>query len=168
MKGLGKATLSQLLQAGLVRCAADLYDLEARQLESLKGFKAKRAAGCVSAIRKSKGAAMSVILSALGIPLVGHKAAQALQAEFGTMEALSAASVKELTAVKGVGPKIAGSVRDWFSKDPNRVHVARLMAAGVVQEEPKVRPPLPPAAPPPPPAHLATPPLRPTTEGRSR
>ena len=64
------------------------------------------------------------VLVALSIRHVGPTAARALAQHFGSMEAIRAATVEELSAVEGVGGVIAESVRDWFDKPGNEWHVA--------------------------------------------
>jgi DNA ligase (NAD+) len=64
------------------------------------------------------------VLVALSIRHVGPTAARALAQHFGSMEAIRAATVEELSAVEGVGGVIAESVRDWFDKPGNEWHAA--------------------------------------------
>jgi DNA ligase (NAD+) len=76
------------------------------------------------------------ILVALSIRHVGPTAARALASEFGSLDAIEAASTDALAAVDGVGPTIAASLRDWFAEDWHRAIVAKWRAAGVRLEDP--------------------------------
>ena len=80
------------------------------------------------------------ILVALSIRHVGPTAARALAAEFGSLDAIEAASVDALAAVDGVGPTIAASLRDWFGVDWHRAIVAKWREAGVRLEDPDLDP----------------------------
>ena len=71
------------------------------------------------------------ILVALSVRHVGPTAARALAARFGSMEALSAATLEELSEVDGVGPAIAASWTDWLAVDWHREVLRRWEAAGV-------------------------------------
>jgi DNA ligase (NAD+) len=78
------------------------------------------------------------VLVALSIRHVGPTAARALAQHFGSMAAIRAASVEELSGVEGVGGVIAESVRDWFDGEGNEWHaniVDRWAADGVVMED---------------------------------
>ena len=63
------------------------------------------------------------MLVALSIRHVGPTAARALATEFGSMEAIRAASEGELAAAEGVGPTIAEAVIEWFKVDWHRAIV---------------------------------------------
>jgi DNA ligase (NAD+) len=71
------------------------------------------------------------ILVALSIRHVGPTAAQALARQFGSVDAIEAASEEELAAVDGVGPTIAASLKEWFGVDWHREVVEKWRAAGV-------------------------------------
>ena len=76
------------------------------------------------------------ILVALSIRHVGPTAARALAAEFGSLDAIEAASADALAAVDGVGPTIAASLREWFGVDWHRAIVAKWREAGVQLADP--------------------------------
>jgi DNA ligase (NAD+) len=66
---------------------------------------------------------------------VGPEVARPLARAFGSIAAIEAAGVEELADVEGVGPTIAGAVRQWFDVDWHRAIVAKWREAGVVMEE---------------------------------
>ena len=80
------------------------------------------------------------ILVALSIRHVGPTAARALAAEFGSLDAIEAASTDALAAVDGVGPTIAASLRDWFAVDWHRAIVAKWRDGGRPARGPGLRP----------------------------
>lgn len=114
-----------------VRDCADLYRLAVDDLLPLDGFQQKRAENLIAALDKSRSCALDAFLFALGIPNVGRKTARELASHFGSLDALKAASVEELTAIPDVGEIVAGSVVEFFSFHENVEMVERLLDAGV-------------------------------------
>lgn len=131
IEGLGEALVDQLVTAGLVRDAADLYALTAAQLEALERMGRKSAANLLGEIERSKGNDVWRLLYGLGIRHVGERAAQVLARHFGSVETLAAQSPEALEAVPEIGPVLAASIVEWFSDEANRALVAKLAAAGV-------------------------------------
>ncbi|MEX2627435.1 MAG: NAD-dependent DNA ligase LigA, partial [Ilumatobacteraceae bacterium] len=131
IEGLGERTVIQLTERGLAHDPSDLYVLTADQLEELEGFARPSAEKLVAAIADGAHRPLPRVLTALGIKHLGPAAANALAAEFGTVERVMAASADELAAVDGVGPVIARSITEWSAAGSNRELIARLRAVGV-------------------------------------
>ncbi|MEG0780214.1 MAG: NAD-dependent DNA ligase LigA [Oscillospiraceae bacterium] len=129
--GLGPAVLEQLIDAGLVQTAADLYDLQAQDMAQLERMGEKSAQNAVEAIAASKEKDFANLLYALGIRQVGVKAAKVLAAHFGSFSALAAATVEELTAVDDIGGITAAYLVSWMQSPQSKDLMARLAAAGV-------------------------------------
>ena len=136
IEGLGEERVLQLVAAGLINDAADLYDLVPEQLAALDRFGALSAANLVAGIDASRSQPLSRLLVALGIRHVGPTGARAVARAFGTLPGIAAASVEELAAVDGVGLIIAASLAEFLSADTNVAVVERLGRAGVSMEEP--------------------------------
>nr|WP_277995853.1 NAD-dependent DNA ligase LigA [Thermanaeromonas toyohensis] len=134
IQGLGPAIISQLLEAGLIRDAADLYYLKVEDLLPLERFAEQSANNLVSAIQKSKNNGLEKLLFALGIRHVGERAARTLARHFGTLDRLKEASFEELTSLPDIGPKIAASIRDFFAEPLNLEVIEKLRRAGVKME----------------------------------
>lgn len=137
IRGLSYQRLEQLIAAGLVRDAADLYALTEAQVAGLERFAERSAEQLVAAIAASKAQPLSRLLNALGIRHVGAESAKLLARAFGTMEALTAAPVDELEALHGVGRTMAEAVRAWSDDPVAQALIARLVAAGVRMDEPR-------------------------------
>lgn len=133
--GMGPAIIDQLLGAGLVKDAADLYFLTREELVALDRIGEKSAGNLLRAIDASRRAGLARVLFALGIRHVGQRAAQVLAAHFGTMEAIMAVSAGELEDIPEVGPKTALAVSEFFSRASARALVAKLARGGVVLEQ---------------------------------
>jgi DNA ligase (NAD+) len=132
---LGEAVVNQLVDRGLVKDFADLYHLTVAEVAELDRLAQKSAKNLIDAIQASKSRGLSRLLNALGIRMVGERAAQLLASRFGSMDALSRASSDEIAQIYGIGPKIAQSVATFFAEPANRRTIERLKAAGVVMEE---------------------------------
>lgn len=129
--GLGPAVIRQLVEAGLVSTAADLYDLTVPDISQLERMGEKSAQNAVNAIEKSKENDLWRLIFALGIRQVGEKAAKVLSQHFGTYDAFAAASVEELTAIDDIGGVTAEYIRAWVTSVQSQDLIKRLKAAGV-------------------------------------
>ena len=129
--GCGPAVLQQLVESGLVRTAADLYALDAAQVAKLERMGKKSAENLIGAIEKSRSNDLSRLIYGLGIRQVGEKAAKVLAMRFGTLDALMAATVEELTAVPDVGEITARCIVDYLSQPQALDLIRRLREAGV-------------------------------------
>jgi DNA ligase (NAD+) len=107
-------------------------------MESLWKSGQTAAAKLLSAIEQSKQQDLSRLIYALGIRQVGAKTGKVLASNFGTLDALMAASEEELTAVPDVGAITAGFIADWFRQEQSRHMIERLRQAGVNFESKRV------------------------------
>lgn len=131
IEGLGEERVRQFVDAGLLSDPGDVYSLTVEQLVPLERMAQKSAENLVAAIEASRSRGLARVLVGLGIRHLGPTAAQALARAFGHLDRIEAASVEELTAVEGIGPVIAESVRAFFATDRNRRVLDKLRAAGV-------------------------------------
>ena len=129
--GLGEAVLRLLVDEGLVASAADLYGLTAEQIEPLARMGRKSAENLVAAIAESKTRDLSRLLFAFGIRHVGQKAGKILSDHFGSLDAILAAPVEEMTEIRDIGLTTAESIAEWRSLDQSRALIEALRAAGV-------------------------------------
>ncbi|MCX8087394.1 MAG: NAD-dependent DNA ligase LigA [Rhodocyclaceae bacterium] len=135
IEGLGEKLVDQLVDAGLVETAADLYRLDLATLAGLERMGEKSARNLLAAIEKSKQTTLARFIYALGIRNVGEATAKDLARHFGSLEALLAADEAALQAVPEVGPVVASSIVRFFAEPHNREVIAALRAAGVSWEE---------------------------------
>ncbi len=136
INGLSYARVEQLLEEGLIHDVADLYELKATDVAALDRFAEKSSQALVDAIAQSAAQPLSRLLFGLGIRHVGAEAAQLLARQFGTLDALAAASSEEVEAVHGIGPAIAASVHDYFADPDTRKLLDRLRLRGLRTDEP--------------------------------
>jgi DNA ligase (NAD+) len=135
IEGLGSKLVEQLVEADLVRSAADLYELSVTQLAKLDRMAEKSAAKLVMALDASKQTTFGRFLFALGIRDVGETTAQALASHFGSIDRLVSASLGEIEEVPDVGPIVAGHVRSFFDEPHNREVIGKLLEHGVAWPE---------------------------------
>jgi DNA ligase (NAD+) len=126
--------VDQLVTLTLVSTCADLYELRRHRktLVGLERWGEKSTDNLLAAIEKSKVQPYVRVLYALGIRHVGAGVARVLADAFRSVDALSGASVEELTAVPTVGPRIADSLIHFFADRHNREIVRRLKDAGLI------------------------------------
>lgn len=124
-------TAELLYDALGVHDCADLYRLTVNDLLVLDGFKQKRAENLIAALDKSRQCTLDAFLFAVGIPNIGRKTARDLAQHFGSLDAVKAATVEELTAIPEVGDIVANSVVEFFSFHENIEMIDRLLDAGV-------------------------------------
>lgn len=129
--GCGHSVINALLDAGLVRDAADLYSLRKDDLLKLERMGEKSADNLLAALAESKKNELDKLLFALGIRHVGAKVARILATEFGSMEKLQQAQPEELAQIRDIGDKIAESAVTWLNVPANIDLVERLAAAGL-------------------------------------
>ena len=131
IEGLGESLVDQLVDKGIVGDFADLYSLTAETLEDLERMGPKSAANVMAQLERSKSNELWRVIYGVGIRHVGERAAQVLARTFGSLDALTSASMEQLKAVPDVGPVVAVSVRVFFDEPRNQALFARLRAAGV-------------------------------------
>lgn len=129
--GCGPSVINALLDAGLVRDAADLYSLRKEDLLKLERMGEKSADNLLTALAESKKNELDKLLFALGIRHVGAKVARILATEFGSMEKLQQAQPEELAQIRDIGDKIAESAVTWLNVPANIDLLERLAAAGL-------------------------------------
>ena len=129
--GLGRKIAEQLVEAQLVSDVADLYYLKKDDLLRLEGFAEKKAENLLRAIQDSKNRPLRRLITGLSIKGVGPTIAALLEQHYPDLDALGRATLEELEALEGVGPVIARSIVDWFSRPRHRVLLEKLKKAGV-------------------------------------
>jgi DNA ligase (NAD+) len=134
--GLGDAKVDAIVDAGLIRDAADLYRLKAGDLASLEGMGEKSAANLIASIEQSRSRPLHRLLFALGIRHVGASVAKNLAGHFRSLAHLMEAAEEDLRGVPDVGEVVAASVWRYFRRPATADLVRRLLAAGLRETEP--------------------------------
>jgi len=131
IEGVGDAMASLLVEVGLCHTVADLYDLDAAALSVLPRMGEKSVQKILDAIGGSKSRGLARVLAALGIRYVGGQNASLLAGDFGSIDALFAATPEQLLAVDGIGAQIGESVAFFMAQAQNVAVIERLRASGL-------------------------------------
>lgn len=138
IEGLGSAIVEGLIEKGLIKSPADIYYLTVEEIKSLWKSGSKAAEKLLKAIEASKEQDVSRLIYALGIRQVGAKTGKVLASTFGSLDALMAATLEELTEVPDVGEVTAANIYEWFHQEQSKHMVEKLRAAGVNFESKRV------------------------------
>jgi DNA ligase (NAD+) len=131
IEGLGEKQVALLQERGLVRTAADFYELSVEQLVELEGFGEISARNLVAAIESSKERPFARVLFGLGIEEVGEVTGRNLAQRFRDISALLAASPEEIAETQGVGEKMASSIRSQLDDERMRLLIGELREVGL-------------------------------------
>lgn len=131
IEGLGPQTVDQLMDAGLVQDAADLYTLKPDDLENLEGFAEVSSRKVVDAIRARRTVTLHRFIYGLGITHVGEETAAMLARHFMTLEKLSNATEEQLREVEDIGPIVAESIVEWFKHPYNHALLKKFATVGL-------------------------------------
>jgi DNA ligase (NAD+) len=133
--GLGDKIVDQLVDKGVVKDFADLYELKLDEVAALDRMAEKSAQNLLDEIKGSKQNGLSRLIYALGMRFVGERTAQLLAEHFASLPKLAEATVEELEEVGEVGPKVAQSIAEFFSEPANRKLIQRLKDEGLKMTE---------------------------------
>lgn len=131
IEGMGYMLIVQLVDKGLVKSIAGIYDLTAEQLIALERMGPKSADNLLKGIETSRTRPFERLLYGLGIRFVGTTGARALVGHFNDIDELMDADIDELSEIEGIGPVTAQSVRDFFDNPRNLELIGRLRKTGV-------------------------------------
>jgi DNA ligase (NAD+) len=131
IEGLGWQRVQSMLDAAIVTDYASIYELTVEQLAALERMGEKSARNLVEQIERSKTADLSRFIFAIGIRMVGERAAKLLAERFHSIDALMNATSEELIEVPEIGPKVAEAITFYFSVPANRERIAKMQRLGV-------------------------------------
>jgi DNA ligase (NAD+) len=142
IEGLGEKTSELLVNQGLVRELADLFDLTVGDLLGLPKsaearFAEKSASNLIEGIQRRKKTELARFLFGLGIPEVGQTVARDLAAAFGDIQSLRSADRERLEQVAGIGPTMSEVIVDFFLDDRNARAIDAVLARGMDLEAPE-------------------------------
>lgn len=131
IEGLGSVLIEQLVDEGLVRHLADLYELDMPTLANLPRMGEKSAQNLLQALEQSKSTTFNRFLYALGIREIGESSARVLAEHFSDIESLKSATIDDLMTLNDIGPVGASYVVHFFAQPHNLEVINRLMELGI-------------------------------------
>jgi DNA ligase (NAD+) len=133
IEGFGEKLIVQLVEMenSPIRTPADIYALTVGQLAALDRMGEKSAANVMAAIERSKSTTLPRLLFAIGIPQVGESTARALAEQFGSIDALMAATAAQVEETPDVGPVVSHEVYEFFQSALARALIGQLRERGV-------------------------------------
>lgn len=134
IEGIGEEIAAMLVERGLIKNIADLYELRPEQISNLPGLGPKSALKMIQGINASKEVPFERVVYALSIPYVGETTAKKVARSTGNIDRLMSMTAAELQAIEDVGERIANSIVEFFEDADNREIVERLRAAGLQME----------------------------------
>lgn len=133
--GLGERIIDQLVDRGMVRSPADLYQLTYEQVITLEGFAELSTNNLLNAIKDSCATTLARFIYALGIPDVGEETAKLLARALGRLDWLQQALPEVLTWLPEIGLEVAHEIHHFFADNHNQQVIEQLQAHGVVVEQ---------------------------------
>ncbi len=140
VEGMGEAIVNQLVDKGLIKDYGDIYHLKLEDIMGLERMARKSGENLMDAITKSKSNDLNRLIFGLGIRHVGERSGWILAGHFGSIDALKKATVDDLTAIREIGPVVAGSIHNFFRNKENLKILEKLASSGVKMSQPKARP----------------------------
>jgi DNA ligase (NAD+) len=132
IEGVGRKWIEILIDRGMVRSPADLFELTKEDLLNLPRMGDRLASNFVDSIANARvGATLPRLLSALGIPHVGEETAKLLSDSFGSLDELAAASRERLEGLPGISSKISEGIREFFDNPSNLELLERFRSLGL-------------------------------------
>jgi DNA ligase (NAD+) len=135
IEGMGEKLVAQLVETGIVKSLADLYDLQFEPLAGLERMGEKSAASLLAGVASSRTRPLTRFLYGLGIRHIGVHAARLLVQAFGSWDRLAEMPTEKIAETPGVGPAVAESFRNFLADKENTVLIERLRRAGLQFEE---------------------------------
>src|SRR5205807_3942489 len=131
IEGLGEKRVDQMLKEGLLTDYASIYELDVERVAALDRMGELSAKNLIEQIERSKTATLSSFIFAIGIRMVGERAAKLLADRFQSIDALMDATTEELVEVAEIGPKVADAITFYFVVPANRERITRMQRLGV-------------------------------------
>ena len=131
IEGLGEKWCASLISNNMIQRLSDIYKLNISELSTLDRMGEVLASKLVANIEDSKSRPLDRVIFGLGILHVGSEIATLLAQTYGSLQNLSEASLDDLLAIDGIGPKIAQSIKDYFNVESNKSLIYELEKLGL-------------------------------------
>ncbi|MBR3605479.1 MAG: NAD-dependent DNA ligase LigA [Candidatus Gastranaerophilales bacterium] len=129
--GFGDSIIDKLIEKGYILKPSDIYKLTYEQFLTLDLIKEKSANNLLNAIEQSKNVTLSKFINALGIRFVGKESSDILAQNYIEIDSLKNATYESLSAIEGIGEKMAASIVEYFSNIENITMIDEMLSLGV-------------------------------------
>ena len=129
--GLGSKLVEKLVEIGLIKTVADLYNLELESLANLDRMGDKSAQNIINALDASKRPSFARFIYALGIREVGESTAYSLASSFENLDKLISADYNSLIEIQDIGQIVAHHIQDFFATSSNILTINELLSLGI-------------------------------------
>ncbi len=131
IRSFGEANVKKFYELGLLKNIPAVYHMDFEAIGKLEGFGKKSIDNLTAAIEKSKQQPLHRVIFGLGIRYVGETTAKILANTVDYLPEAARLSVEDLLNLEDVGPKVAGSIYEFFQNEDNLVLLQQLEDAGV-------------------------------------
>jgi len=131
IRSFGSANVMKFYELGFLKDIPGVYQLPYDKIGGLEGFGEKSISNLKTAIEASKKQPLHRVIFALGIRHVGETTAKTLAKAVSYLPDFRKFSLDELLVLEDIGPKVAGSILQFFENPDNLKMVARLEALGL-------------------------------------
>ena len=140
IEGLGPKIIERFMDEGLISDAADIFELEQGDIESLSRFGIKSAENIIAEIASKKELPAEKLIYSFGIKHVGEETARTLAGALKTIGVITPSDIfsffkslttEELQVMPDIGPKVAEAIKEWFGQEKNKELTRKLTEAGI-------------------------------------
>lgn len=131
IRSLGESNVRKFWSLGLLKDVPGIYTLDFGAIGKLEGFGPKSISNLQAAIETSRSQPLHRLIFGLGIRYVGETTAKTLANSTEHLLNLAGYTEEQLLALEDIGPKVAGSVRQFFLNEDNIHMLKRLEELGL-------------------------------------
>jgi DNA ligase (NAD+) len=131
IRGLGEANIRKFYELGFLKDIPGIYHLPFEKIRTLEGFGDKSLNNLEAAINISTKQPLHRLIYALGIRYVGETTAKVLANSVHYLPDLKDQSIEDLQQLEDIGPKVAGSIFQFFRNKDNLKMLEELESSGV-------------------------------------
>jgi DNA ligase (NAD+) len=131
IRSFGAANVQKFYELGFLKDVPGVYQLPFNRIAELEGFGEKSITNLRTAIEESKKQPLHRVIYALGIRYVGETTAKTLAKAVNYLMDFKQFTLEELQALEDVGPKVAGSILQFFENKDNIKMLTKLEALGL-------------------------------------
>jgi DNA ligase (NAD+) len=131
IRNLGEANIRKFYELKLLSDIPSIYHLDFSKIESMEGFGKKSIEKLQQAIEGSKHQTLNRVIYGLGIRYVGETTAKTLANKISSLWDLKSMSVEDLMNLEDIGPKVAGSIYEFFHTEESIQMLEKLESIGI-------------------------------------